>query len=75
MSQDSSHESWSESRLDRQSRMHSDGWSTLTGGEDDSPAPRRSARHRGRGAFGLWTALVLAVVAGALMLMIVRYVR
>jgi len=74
MPQDSSHESWSESRLDRQSR-HSEGWSTLTGGEESLQPKRRSPRRRGRGAFGLWIAVGLALAAGAALLMLVRHLR
>lgn len=77
MSRDSSNPSWAdESRADRQSRMHSDGWSKLSGDDDDDedPAPRRT-RRRGRGMFGLWVAVGVAVLAGGLLVMLVRYLR
>lgn len=69
--------SWDcESRLDRQSRMNSDGWSVLTDHDDDQPVLKRSSRRtRGRGVFGLGSALVLAVAAGGLMLIAVRYLK
>jgi hypothetical protein len=69
--------SWDcESRLDRQSRMHSDGWSVLTDHDDDEPVVKRSSRRsRGRGVFGLGSVLVLAVAAGGLMLILVRYLK
>ena len=76
MSRSNPDTSWeAESRFDRQSRMHSEGWSVLTDHDDDEPVNRRPARRRGRGMFGLGVALVLAVTAGTLLVLAVRYLR